>query len=482
MWSALRRIPIRWRLAGTSALLTLVILCAFSIAVGELTVRRIRSDFDNQIAAAISDLRDKTQLIKDDDGIFKPDIPSVDIPSYAASQNAVIRVMGEDGTIYASTTRPPALGRPFPGTATISGYRVAGKEKVFHVDDRFTGLQVPFPVVVQYARPISDMEATISKVHLFLLFGVLGGTAMAFFAGLMIARRAMGPIAELTSTAREIGYTRDPSRRVPQPKADDEVAELAQTLDEMLQALDSARSETEATLARQRRFVADASHELRTPLTSVLANLELLADTLDGEQGDAASSALRSSRRMRRLVADLLLLARADVGRSAAHEPTDLAGVLVEAVSELEPVAQDHVVTVDAGPAVVDGARDELHRLAANLIENAVRHTPPGTQVRASTATSNGHVVLVVEDDGHGIPEAIVPVVFERFVRGEGERAGSAGLGLAIVKAVAESHGGSVALEQPANGRGARFVVRLPAAPDAPAPELVPPLAGVRAR
>ena len=191
---------------------------------------------------------------------------------------------------------------------------------------------------------------------------------------------------------------------MPQPKADDEVAELARTLDEMLQALDSARGETEATLARQRRFVADASHELRTPLTSVLANLELLADTLDGEQGEAASSALRSSRRMRRLVADLLLLARADVGRSATHEPTDLAGVLVEAAAELEPVSDRHEITVDAEPAIVDGARDELHRVALNLIENAIRHNPPGTQVRAATSSANGHAVLTVEDDGVGHP------------------------------------------------------------------------------
>ena len=106
--------------------------------------------------------------------------------------------------------------------------------------------------------------------------------------------------------------------RVPVPRTDDEIAELARTLDGMLHALDEAREETEATLARQRQFVADASHELRTPLTSVLANLELLAEVLDGERGEAAASALRSSRRMRRLVGDLLLLARADANRAGA--------------------------------------------------------------------------------------------------------------------------------------------------------------------
>ena len=152
-------------------------------------------------------------------------------------------------------------------------------------------------------------------MKLFLGLGVLGGAALALLAGLATARRAMEPIAELTDAAREIERTRNPSLQIPRPEADDEVAELATTLESMLHALDEARTETEAALLRQREFVADASHELRTPLTSVLANLELLEETLDGEHREAAASALRSSRRMRRLVADLLLLARADAGR-----------------------------------------------------------------------------------------------------------------------------------------------------------------------
>ena len=123
----------------------------------------------------------------------------------------------------------------------------------------------------------------------------------------------------------------------------------------MLRALDAARSETETTLARQRRFVADASHELRTPLTSVFANLELLADTLHGEQGDASRSALRSSRRMRRLVADLLLLARSDAGRAVARQPVDLAQIVVEAAAELGPVSENHEIVLDVHPAPVEG-------------------------------------------------------------------------------------------------------------------------------
>jgi two-component system OmpR family sensor kinase len=276
----------------------------------------------------------------------------------------------------------------------------------------------------------------------------------------------MKPIAELTSAAAEIARTRDPSRKVPQSEADDEVSELAQTLEGMLRELDAARGETESMLARQRRFVADASHELRTPLTSVLANLELLAESLQGDQGEAARSALRSSQRMRRLVADLLLLARTDAAHVVAREPCDLSRIVVEAAGELGPVSAAHEISLDVHPAIVEGARDELHRLVINLIENALRHTPPGTAIRVSTNSENGDVRLVVEDDGPGVPEELQPTLFERFVRGVGDRGGSFGLGLAIVQAVAASHGGGVTLESPGGHSGARFVVRLPAYSD----------------
>jgi signal transduction histidine kinase len=345
----------------------------------------------------------------------------------------------------------------------VHGYRVISRAGVVR---EAAGDEPIGQVVIQYARKISDTEATVARIELFLLVGVLLGTGLAGFAGIMIARRAMVPIAELTSTAEAIARTRDPSRKVPQPQADDEVAELARTLQGMLRELDAARGETESMLARQRRFVADASHELRTPLTSVLANLELLAESLDGDEGEAARSALRSSRRMRRLVADLLLLARTDVGRVVKRERCDLAQIVVEAAGELGPVSEEHRIVLDAHPAVVEAARDEVYRLTINLIENALRHTPPGTQIRVSTSSGAEQATLTVEDDGPGVPPELAPTLFERFVRGAGDRGGSFGLGLAIVKAVAETHGGSVTLQTPESGRGARFVVRLPVASD----------------
>jgi two-component system, OmpR family, sensor kinase len=471
--AAFDRLPIRTRLAGVSALLTFTILCAFAVAIGHLTVQRIRSDFNRDVEAFAQQLPSDLNISVNPRSfrIEAPEPPLADL--VPPGQDAEIRVLTLGGaTVEQAPAKSPNLGAPTSSPHTVNGYLVVSRFAVVH--EAGTGDPIG-RVIVQYGRSLANTEATVARVELFLLVGVFAGAGLALLAGIAIARRAMAPIAELTGAAETIARTRDPSRTIPQPAADDEVAELARTLEGMLRELDAARGETEAMLARQRRFVADASHELRTPLTSVLANLELLADSLHGEEGEAAHSALRSSQRMRRLVADLLLLARSDVGRVVAHEPCALDQIVVEAAGELGPVSETHDIELDIQPAPVQGARDELHRLTINLLENALRHTPPGSAIKVSTRTvaagahadDAGKVELIVEDDGPGVPAELAPTLFERFVRGAGDRGGSFGLGLAIVRAVAESHGGSVRLENVAP-HGARFVVTLPVASPAP--------------
>jgi signal transduction histidine kinase len=179
---------------------------------------------------------------------------------------------------------------------------------------------------------------------------------------------------------------------------------------------------------------------------------------------------------MRRLVADLLLLARGDAGRVIQREQLDLAQIAVEAAAELGPISTDHEIVLEAQPVQVEGVRDELYRVTLNLIENAVRHTPPSTEIDVRTDTEDGYARLVVQDNGPGIPAELRQAVFERFVSGDEDRGGSFGLGLAIVKAVATSHGGSVdvtdAHPDDPEHPGARFVVLLPLAPR-PAPSVV---------
>jgi two-component system, OmpR family, sensor kinase len=466
-FSAYKSLPIRWRLAGGSAVLTFVILAAFAALVGVLTSNQVRGQFNDDVSRAGDQLqRELNHKLKFVGPTLNCENTTVHLSDYAATEHAQIRIF-VDGELYCtqSSLRSKGAKAPFntslfilpPGQGTgefnQASYRVAVRRLA--IAGGGDGMLI-------YARPLSDVDQTLAHIQFFLLLGVLGGTVLALLAGLATAQRAMRPIAQLTEAAREIERTRDPGLRLPHPEADDEIEELARTLDGMLQSLDAAHAEMGTMLDRQREFVADASHELRTPLTSVLANLELLAEELEGEQAESAQAALRSTRRMRRLVGDLLLLARADAKRADTHHPMNLADVLLEAASELGPVAEDHDLSIDAQPVVVSGARDDLHRLTLNLIENAVRHTPPGTHIRASTASDNGDAVLTVDDDGPGIPPELERRVFERFVRGGGEGGRGSGLGLAIVHAVAAAHGGSVLLEHPKSGTGTRFVIRIP--------------------
>jgi two-component system OmpR family sensor kinase len=466
---AYRRVPVRWRLGGGSAALTFVILAGFAVVTDVLTDRQISNSFYARGTTAINRLAteiDPTLDASAPHGV----ICKGDMYDFAKPDDAQIRLFSSKRKFLCSqalTLQPKNEAPHFtpPYRANPSAYF----ERGYRVNVQHLVLRRPRGNYwLIYALPLSSLDDTISHVRIFLVGGVLGGTILALLAGLLVAQRAMRPIAELADVAREIERTRDPTLRIPHPEAEDEVAELARTLTAMLGALNAARGESESALVRQREFVADASHELRTPLTSVLANLELLADELEGEQADSAKAALRSTRRMRRLVADLLLLARADVGRLQPRRVTDLGQRLTDAASELGPVSEDHELTIDPAPAPLAGLSDDLHRLILNLIENAISHTPPGTKICARTGIVDGHPTLVVEDNGPGIRPEVQRRVFERFVRGGGDAGDGprgTGLGLAIVDAVATSHGGTVKLTSLPDFQGARFEVVFPPAP-----------------
>ncbi len=452
---ALRALPIRIRLAAISAGLTFVILLLFSLMVGKFAGDQVASEFDNDLRRTAADLEQRLPIEPTPAGPRLSYFLTDELFDTAASGDAVVRMLGPDGSVLLPRGNPIDLGPPRSGIRDYGHFRVASR-----VLRDSSGATVAY---LQYAKPRDSIDSTITRIRVLLGTGVIGGAALAFLAGLALARRAMAPIAELTQAAREIERTRNPAMELPKPEADDEVADLANTLEDMLRALDAARHETESALARQREFVADASHELRTPLTSILANLELLEAALHGEDAETAAAALRSSRRMRRLVGDLLLLARADAGRLGLRESVDLATIAIEAASEAAPVRPDHPLELDLPDVapVVEGVSDDLHRLALNLIENALVHTPPDTPVTVRVGASEGWAVLTVEDSGPGIPEGARTRIFDRFVRGAGETGGGSGLGLAIVRAVAQQHGGSVEVGEGDAG-GARFTVRLP--------------------
>jgi two-component system, OmpR family, sensor kinase len=451
--------PVRWRLASVSAGLTLAILMVFGGVIGQIATTRIRDDFNNEVHSAVESLQREVHVIYPLVGKPRP------VPERLGvlTEDASLRVFDRALEVIGESRETRGLGEPRRGVTEENGLRI--ETAVLTQEGVITGY-------VQYGRSTAHCEDTINRIWLLIIGGIIGGTLLASLAGVAIASRAMRPIAALTASAKKISETRDPSQHMPDPPVEDEVGELAETLEQMLRSLDGARAEREQAMQQQREFVADASHELRTPLTSVLANLELLQASLGGadqaEDREVVDSALRSSRRMSRLVSDLLLLARADAGRLAAHHRIDLAEIAGDAAAEAAPLmGKRHFLIDNDRPLRVEGSADELHRMILNLLDNASRHTPEGATISLTLSEQGGYAVVEVADDGPGIPVALRTQIFDRFVRGEGPadtaRGTGTGLGLAIVSAVASSHNGSVEVTESPSG-GALFRARIPIA------------------
>jgi len=462
--------PVRWRLGVVSAGLTLAILVVFGGAIGQIATQRIRDDFNNEVRSAVQILASEFEVLYPPVVVEPEAIAGPQLNEFVLPNDASARVFDASGTLLQKNEGADFMGAPNPGLAEFKGMLVA-TATLNNASEETTGY-------VQYGRSTGRVDSTINRVWLLIVGGILGGTLLATLAGVAIAGRAMRPIAQLTATAREIAATRDPSMRMPEPEVDDEVGELALTLEEMLRSLDAARAEREAVMQTQREFVADASHELRTPLTSILANLELLQASLEqnahSEDSEMVDSALRSSRRMTRLVADLLLLARADAGRLDQHRRCDLAEVAGDAAAEAAPLMGDRRLEIDNERSLgVEGSPDELHRMVLNLLDNAAHHTPAGATIELRLREEGDSAIVEVGDDGPGIPIGMREQIFDRFIRGEGPSDTASGtgtgLGLAIVSAVARSHNGSVEAGESRLG-GALFTARIPMAERDPAP------------
>ncbi len=452
----------RWRITLASATLTFIILLIFGVVVGNMTASRVRSDFNRDLIQSASGLASRSRIVEH--VLRSPTVSAPDLSQAPLPPNAIAQVVTLEGTV--ADRVPPTENAHFgplkPGVADLGSMAVATVP--------ITGPESETVGFVQYGRPTDSVESTIAKLWIFIVGGVLGGTALAVLAGLALANRAMRPISLLTATAREVATTQDPSQRIPTPSADDEVGELARTLQEMLTSLDEARAARESTLQKQRDFVADASHELRTPLTSILANLELheaqSVAPADSEEREIINSAVRATQRLSRLVSQLLFLAKSDAGRQKERADCDLAAIAMSAAREITPNLGGRTLdTAGCNAVMVLGNQDDLHRLILNLLDNAVRYTPEDAWIGLSTQVEGEMGVIEVADDGPGIPPEMRESVFERFVRGSESsdvaKADGTGLGLAMVRAIATDHDGTVVAKASQSG-GAAIRIKLP--------------------
>ncbi|WP_270886758.1 sensor histidine kinase [Pedococcus sp. 5OH_020] len=332
------------------------------------------------------------------------------------------------------------------------------------------------------AVPLQSVDHTVRRLVLVEL--LIGLTVLAACAaiGWYAVQRAFRPLQEIEDTAAAIAHG-DLGRRIPTRTAKDEVTSLSRSLNVMLAQIEQSFAAREASEERMRQFVADASHELRTPLAAVRGYAELYRQGAVREPAEVASAMSRiegEAGRMGGLVEDLLMLARLDDQRPLRIAPVDLVVLAADAAQDaraIDPLRPISVVglTGPLQPTLVPGDEAKLRQLLANLVSNALNHTPQGSPVEIAVGTRSAgqQAVLEVRDRGPGVDPAKARKVFERFYRADPSRArgagGGNGLGLAIAAAIVASHSGRIGVAETLGG-GATFVVELPTANSQPGP------------
>lgn len=323
------------------------------------------------------------------------------------------------------------------------------------------------------AIPLTGVDNTLDRL---VAVEVIVGLSTLVILGIVswfVVRRTFRPLDRMEADATRIAAG-DLSRRVEPAEDRTEVGRLGLALNQMLGEIESSFAARRESENRLRQFVADASHELRTPLSSIRGYAELFRRGASERPEDLEVAMRRiedEAARMGVLVDDLLLLARLDEGGPTfAQDRLDLAAIVHDACADAKARAPDRAISCDAsGQVVVTGDEARLRQVAANLVGNALAHTPADSPVAIRARTTETHGELEVVDGGPGIPESDLAHIFDRFWRvdqSRGRSTGGAGLGLSIVAAIVDGHGGTVSAEN-VDGGGARFLVRLPLADSA---------------
>jgi two-component system, OmpR family, sensor kinase len=403
--------------------------------------------------------------------------PNLPPGTYGERREASGKVLGQPLEFTYGQTAPPAPRFP----SHIPLYRPITVGSVGSSGLQYRAYLVRDPEdlgLTLVAIPLREVSDTLSR--LLLVEGlVVGGVLLALgLTAFFVVRLGLRPLDRIARTADQIAAG-DLSQRVEPATERTEVGRLGLALNAMLERLEQAFSERERSQQRLRQFLADASHELRTPLAAIRGYAELFHMGAAREPADVEHAMLRiehEARRMGVLVSDLLALARLDEAPARPHERVELATLARDAVQDAHATAPDREITLTvATDAEVLGDSHQLRQVLANLIRNALVHTPADSPVEVALQRDGESVVLTVRDHGPGLPAGSTERLFERFWRAEGGRErgrAGAGLGLAIVDALVKANHGEVSAHN-AEGGGAVFTVRLPAAA-APAPAQTP--------
>ncbi len=395
-----------------------------------------------------------------------------------------VATVGRDGDVdvLATPNLSGAEDDPVPEFTAAQARQAAERDRPFTVDAEPSG--EPFRLlarevgrgdaVVVLGRSIRDVDDAIGRLVLVELLATIAVIAVLSLVTWWVLRLGVRPIRAMTTAASTIAAG-DLSHRVPEAEPGTEAGQLGEALNSMLGRIETAFDERTQSEARLRRFVADASHELRTPVTTIRGYSELYRHgglREDGALDEAMRRTEEEATRMGNLVGDLLQLARLDQGRPVVRRPVALDRIAADAARDAQVVFPERTVSAEVQPLTVLGDEEHLRQVLANLVTNAVEHTPAEASVRIGVAEVDGWAQLVVADDGPGMAPDDVTNAFERFHRADPSRSrarggdrtgrqGGSGLGLSIVAAIVEAHGGTVGLTSEL-GHGTVVTVRLP--------------------
>ena len=391
---------------------------------------------------------------------------------YAPGVNGrFVRITRRDGAvIYLSTAPrdqsfdPAALPPPIwsdSQTETTRQVPLLGSRKMF-ITAHNLQTQGGTRYLIEAGAPMDDVQADIRHWFMFLL-GMLPAVAVvALGGGYVLVKRALTAVDRIAASAERIS-SYNLSERLPVTRTGDELERLSVALNRMIERLDES-------FQHSRRFMADASHELRTPLTIIRGEMESLVKSgeLKGESRDRLGGALEEVDRLASIVEGLFAISRLDAGEAAAEKVRfDLAQLATSTADQMGLLAEDKKIQVTCSGSMgiwVEGDRARLKQVVVNLLDNAIKYTPEGGAVSLEVRAENGTAVLEVADNGVGIPQDLLPRVFERFFRVDEARSrelGGAGLGLSIVKSICAAHHGRVQVKSEP-GCGCRFRVELP--------------------
>lgn len=467
-----RAVPLSVRLVATYALLVAASLLVVAGLVVRLARTHLAGTQDRQLAAVVDSFEASAAPRVERASDLAPAARRW-LAVQALPEDQVAAVRTADGEVLTSAggiDLGGVLGARGLLEATASGWRdlegSGGPIRALAVPLVLDGRQVGTLVV---AGSRVGLEATLSALLSGIGWASGAGFVFAVALGAAAVRRTLRPLGRMSRTVEEIQAVGDLSRRLAHRGPADEVGRLAEAFDRMLARLEEA-------FRSQQRFLSDASHELRTPLTVVRGQLELLEQELaDPDARRSLAVAMEELDRMRRIVEDLLLLARLDEGMPLAREPVEVELVMREALLRgMLPARREATVDLEPGLYVL-GDPDRLLQALTNLVTNAVQHAGDDARVTLAARREPGRVVMEVSDTGRGIPPEDLPHVFDRLYRGSRARSdapGGAGLGLPIAASLIRAMGGEIEAISTA-GRGTTFRATLPPA-EAPAGDLVP--------